>query len=420
MRVFRLLPAALATACLTGFAAPAAEPAADAPAAAAVAATTAENNATPALPPIDPATLPPTRQRNGLEIYQRFRDGLADATCDSAATQGRWKQHFRHAPGRLARTDDDLLPLFGYVVDALREAHLPTEFALIPFVESGYKPGARNPSGPAGLWQFIGITARNHGVPMREGYDGRLSPVDSTQAAVRYLKTLHGMFGGDWRLAVMAYNAGEYRVLQSMRRAGMNARNARPAELPGLSGVTYAYVEKLHALACIFEQADDRQEWLDRLDRPVPRLAAHALPGDSSLDAWAGANGHNAALLKRLNPALAGKFSRGERPMRLLAPTEASADETVAVPAPAAAIPAAALIAAASPGQAEPTAATDKTARRDAGRTPRRHTVQRGESAWTIARRYGMKPQRLLALNNLAADAVLKPGMQLRLDDDAR
>ena len=50
------------------------------------------------------------------------------------------------------------------------------------------------------------------------------------------------------------------------------------AELPGLSSITYAYVEKLHALACIFEQADDRGEWLKRLDRPMPRLSAHALP----------------------------------------------------------------------------------------------------------------------------------------------
>lgn len=137
---------------------------------------------------------------------------------------------------------------------------------------------------------------------MREGYDGRLSPVDSTQAAVRYLKTLHGMFGGDWRLAVMAYNAGEYRVLQSMRRAGMNARNARPAELPGLSGITYAYVEKLHALACIFQQADDRDAWLKQMDRPVPRLAVHVLPGDATLEAWATRHHQPLALLTRLNP----------------------------------------------------------------------------------------------------------------------
>jgi membrane-bound lytic murein transglycosylase D len=356
----------------------------------------------PTEPPLDPGSLPASHQRSGLEIYQRFRDGLADPECDSQATNGRWKKHFSHAPGQLARAEDDVLPLFGYVVDALREAHLPTEFALIPFVESGYKPGARNPQGPAGLWQFIGITARNHGVPMRDGYDGRLSPVDSTQAAVRYLKTLHGMFGGDWRLAVMAYNAGEYRLLQSMRRAGMNARNARPAELPGLSGITYAYVEKLHALACIFQQADDRDAWLKQMDRPVPRLAAHPLPGDATLDAWAKAQQQPVALLKRLNPALVGRFSRAGKPIQLLAPTSAGIDDVAMVAETAA---------------TQPAAKSDASS--EATSTARTHTVKRGESAWTIARRYGISPARLLQANNLNADAVLRPGMVLKLDGAA-
>ena len=349
-----------------------------------------------------PPSAPPTsHQRSGLEVYERFRDGLADPECDSAATNGRWKKQFGHAPGQLARAEDDLLPLFGYVVDALREAQLPTEFALIPFVESGYKPGARNPNGPAGLWQFIGITARNHGVPMREGYDGRLSPVDSTQAAVRYLKTLHGMFGGDWRLAVMAYNAGEYRVLQSMRRAGMNARNARPAELPGLSGITYAYVEKLHALACIFQQADDRDAWLDQLDRQVPRLAAHSLPEGGTLASWATAHGQSTALLNRLNPALAGRFSRSSRPMRLLAPSLAA--EGGGGHDPAAAI----------------TSERPSAPQHDDPATPpgRTHTVKSGESAWSIGKRHGIPAPRLLRMNGLKPGAVLRPGMVLQLDE---
>ncbi|RBI79960.1 lytic transglycosylase, partial [Xanthomonas oryzae pv. oryzae] len=193
--------------------------------------------------------------RNGREIFSSFLEGRADPGCDRAHSDTRWEEHFSRAPARLADDAQDILPLFGYVVDELRKADMPTEFALIPFVESGYRPGARNGSGPAGLWQFIATTARNHHVPVGAQYDGRLSAVDSTTAAVRYLKTLYGMFGGDWRLALMAYNAGEYRVLQAMRSAGMNAQNARPSELPGMSKVTYEYVEKLHALACVLNHA---------------------------------------------------------------------------------------------------------------------------------------------------------------------
>ena len=366
------------------------------------------NAPAPGSPPLALDSLPSSRQRNGREIYDSFRSGLADPTCDASATSTRWKKHFGHAPGQLARGDDDLLPLFGYVVDALREADLPTEFALIPFVESGYKPGARSASGPAGLWQFIGVTARNHGVAMRGGYDGRLSPVDSTQAAVRYLKTLYGMFGGDWRLAVMGYNAGEYRILQSMRRAGMNAQNAKPAQLPGLSGITYAYVEKLHALACIFQQADDREEWLRTLDRDVPRLAPQTLSGDvASLDQWAKRQGHDSAQLRRLNPALAAGLSRAGKPLRVLAPYGAgtalvASNQVADIASPPVPI----------------TSKSTPTAAPIASSVTASHTVRRGESAWTIARRYGLPPQQLLDRNGLASTAVLRPGMILKLDGD--
>ncbi len=372
----------------------------------------AANASLPPTPPLEPDSLPVSSQRNGREIYESFRAGLADPTCDATATSARWKKHFGHAPGQLAKPNDDLLPLFGYVVDSLRQAGLPTEFALIPFVESGYKPGARSANGPAGLWQFIGVTARNHGVAMRSGYDGRLSPVDSTQAAVRYLKTLHGMFGGDWRLAVMGYNAGEYRILQSMRRAGMNAQNANPAQLPGLSGITYAYVEKLHALACIFQQADDREEWLRTLDRPVPRLAAQALPADAaSLDAYAQRQGHDSALLRRLNPALAAGLSRGGKSVRVLAPSTSGTGIAIAATGTVPGV--------AAPSLSLPAHGPQQDAASSESPASGSHTVRRGESAWTIARHYGMQPQQLLTRNGLSGSAVLQPGMVLQVGSES-
>ena len=345
--------------------------------------------------------------RSGREIYQRFREGLADPQCPGGSSP-RWRAHFAGAPKRLVNDGDDVLPLFGYVVDALREASLPTEYALIPFVESGYKPGARSPGGPAGLWQFIALTARNHQVPVRPGYDGRLSPVDSTKAAVRYLKTLHGMFAGDWRLAVMAYNAGEYRVLGALRRSGQNARNAKPETLPGLSGITHAYVQKLRALSCLLEQADDREEWLHAIDRPVPLLSAQVLPADArELDRWAASRGHDPRLVRRLNPAFAGgRIARTDRALRVLAPVDPSPTDAVAVVAPP--TPTDPATAASTPVQA---------ALADAA-THRSHTVARGESLWTIAKRYGVATNALIARNKLDARARLRPGMVLAIDDD--
>lgn len=267
--------------------------------------------------------------RNGREIYQQFRDGLSDPECGPEVSQ-RWRKHFAAAPKRLAAADENTLALFGYVVDALHASSLPTEYALIPFVESGYKPDARSPLGPAGLWQMIKRTARDHEVPIRKGYDGRLSPVDSTRAAVRYLKTLHGMFAGDWRLAAMAYNAGEYRILGALKRSGQVARDARPAELPGLSGITHAYVRKLHALACVLEQAEEREQWLQALDRPVPRLRAVTVATDvDRVEEWASSHGQDPARLRRLNPVFAdGRIDHGDAPVSLLALVPAEGPDT--------------------------------------------------------------------------------------------
>lgn len=381
--------------------------------------------------PADPST-PALAPHTGSDIYERFRGGLAEPRCEGSATSAKWRSHFAHAPRQLATHDGDVLPLFGYVVEAMREANLPTEYALIPFVESGYRPGARSKQGPAGLWQLIAITARNHQVAIRPGYDGRLSPVDSTNAAVRYLKKLHGMFGGNWRLAVMAYNAGEYRVLGSIKRSGRTIRTAQPESLPGLSPITQAYVRKLHALSCLMDQAYSRGDWAGTQDKPIPRLQA-VTPADSIQDiaAWARANGQDADRLRRLNPAVAqGRLPRIDgKPVRFLAfvgPADASLPEVAAAGAVDAAAPSPAasgdaqplLIADASaplpPAGDEDVATSEPAAAPTTG--ARRHTVVRGDNPSRIAARYGIRVADLLSRNNLDPRSVLRPGSVLLID----
>jgi membrane-bound lytic murein transglycosylase D len=361
------------------------------------------------------ATALPPGTRSGREIIESFTAGLADPECVAGDGSDRWRRHFAGSPQRLAASDETLA-MFGYVVDALRAAHLPTEYALIPFVESGYKPGARSPGGPVGLWQFIALTARNHKVPVRAGYDGRLSPVASTRAAVRYLKTLHGMFAGDWRLASMAFNAGEYRILGALRRAGMAPASAEPDRLPGLSGITYAYPRKMHAISCLLQEADDREQWLQALERPVPLLVPVELPGDvRSLSGWAARHGLDLAQLRRLNPAWGGEHvpRRAGETIRVLAP--ASPGLVAAPPAPLGA-PADAR----APARAPRTLA-DAGDRGDAAapEPSRSHVVARGESLWTIARRHDVPLQQLRTLNALGPRALLQPGMVLRIHEPA-
>ena len=388
------------------------------PAAPILAAMKAAETAAPAVPvfaaPAEQAPAAgPATARNGRDIYQSFLSGRADSGCDAAQTSPRWQQHFSHAPERMADEGDDVLPLFGYVVDQLREAGLPTEFALIPFVESGYHPAARNGSGPAGLWQFVATTARNHQVAVGKGYDGRLSAVDSTDAAVRYLKTLYGMFGGDWRLTIMAYNAGEYRLLQSLRRGGMNAQNANPAKLPGLSPVTYAYVEKLHALACVLDKAQAQNSLMASMDRSVPILTEHTLPAGASLAQWAKQRDLEPAMVSRLNPAL-GKGGAAQR--ALLAPAIDAATAASAAAEPLPTLVSAAVIEADEDTAIVASAKSKRGTRNKKTAAATTHTVRSGESAWTIAQRYGIPVKTLLSRNGLKTSAVLKPGMVLAFD----
>jgi membrane-bound lytic murein transglycosylase D len=327
--------------------------------------------------------------RSGSDIYAAFEDGLAEPGCEAGAS-ARWRVHYANATGRLANARDDALPLFGYVVDAMRAQGLPTEYALIPFVESRYRPDARSDGGPAGLWQMIGITARRQGVSMRAGYDGRLSPVESTRAAVRYLKLLDRTFAGNWRLVAMAYNAGEGAVLAAVKRSGHGVRNVDANALTGLSPITHAYTRKLQALSCLLQEAHARAAWQDAIDRPVPLLVDVRLTaGNGSLAAWASRNRIDANALRRLNPA----FPRGALAGRvpdLLAPAVAPQRQPVR-----AFLPRIAPIA------------------RDNGWSRRMHVVAAGETLADIAHRNGLATRALAARNGLKADDTVRPGMVL-------
>jgi membrane-bound lytic murein transglycosylase D len=228
--------------------------------------------------------------RSGGEIMQRFHAGLADDDCRKPSR--RWRTHYARAAEHLADKDEVALALFGYVLDAVREAGLPSEFALIPFVESRYRADARSAGGPAGLWQFTAGTARRHGMRVRGRVDERLSVVASTESAVRYLSRLHRMFGRDWQKTVMAYNAGEGALRVSRRKGAAR-----------LSGITRSYPVKLHAIACLFDQRADNPRWQRAIERQLPRLASRRLPdGTFELHGWAVAQGLDAGLVMALNP----------------------------------------------------------------------------------------------------------------------
>jgi hypothetical protein len=174
------------------------------------------------------------------------------------------------------------------------------------------------------MWQMISSTARNHGIHIREGYDGRLSPVESTRAALSYLKVLQDMFG-DWQAIVMAYNAGEGRMQRALRRAGSRVTSAADRRPHGLSNITYDYVAKLQALSCLVSQPQRFKLRLPVDTRYEPLVPLLLDPGMDSLDQFARARGKDTAELRRLNPGFRGGRVVAGVPRVVLAPPGASA-----------------------------------------------------------------------------------------------
>ena len=138
-----------------------------------------------------------------------------------------------------------------YIVEELELRHMPTELALLPFVESAFNPQAVSSAKAAGMWQFMPATGKTYDLKQNMFRDDRRDVLASTQAALDYLQKLHDMFG-DWQLALAAYNWGENNVANAIaknQRAGLGTTYSdlsMPME-------TRMYVPKLQAIKDIVE-----------------------------------------------------------------------------------------------------------------------------------------------------------------------
>jgi beta-lactamase regulating signal transducer with metallopeptidase domain len=105
-----------------------------------------------------------------------------------------------------------------FISEKVKEAGLPAELMAIPLVESGYRnrPADSQARHGAGLWMFIAPTARQMGLEVSARKDQRLDVPAETDAAVRLFAALHARFN-DWKLALLAYNAGAQQVEQGIR-----------------------------------------------------------------------------------------------------------------------------------------------------------------------------------------------------------
>jgi membrane-bound lytic murein transglycosylase D len=105
------------------------------------------------------------------------------------------------------------------IQQVFRSQGLPLDLAYVPIIESAFNPNAQSRAQAKGMWQFMRGTALDHGLKQNWYIDERSDPEKATRAAATYLKTLGGMFSGDWHLALASYNGGPARVQHAMTRS---------------------------------------------------------------------------------------------------------------------------------------------------------------------------------------------------------
>ncbi|MDQ1355442.1 MAG: LysM peptidoglycan-binding protein, partial [Acidobacteriota bacterium] len=118
---------------------------------------------------------------------------------------------------------DEYLPMIRQV---FQEKNLPLSLVYLPLVESGFSPKARSRAGAVGMWQFMRRTARLYGLKVSSRVDERKNPEKATAAAAEYLDDLLAMFGmEDPFLGICAYNAGEGKILNALRKISYKERS---------------------------------------------------------------------------------------------------------------------------------------------------------------------------------------------------
>ncbi|MDH3639259.1 MAG: LysM peptidoglycan-binding domain-containing protein [Gammaproteobacteria bacterium] len=216
------------------------------------------------IPPAEPepaeTVLPPKHE----DIWDRVRAGFALPNLNSSRVDY-YENWYRSRPEFLRHLSARANRYLFHIIGEVEKRGMPTEIALLPAVESAFKPKAYSRAHASGLWQFIPVTGRRFGLKQNWWYDERRDVLSATRAALDYLQLLHEQFDGDWFLALAAYNAGEYRV---SRAVVYNRKRRRPVtfEHLRLKNETKAYVPKLLA----FRNLVVDSERLGLPFRPIP------------------------------------------------------------------------------------------------------------------------------------------------------
>ena len=290
-----------------------------APAAAAPASLPAATAATPPVMVAAPATsetvaatvlavdpLDPTRPLDldaaaaRTDLWARVRIGLAVPNLNNDHVR-KWEQWYGSRPDYVKRMTERGGRYLFHIVEEVNKRGLPTELALLPFIESAFNPQAMSSAKASGMWQFVPATGRDFSLRQNVFRDDRRDVLASTRAALDYLQGLHKMFG-DWQLALAAYNWGQGSVSRAIAK---NQRAGLPTDYSSLQmpDETRNYYPKLQAVKNIVLRPDVHGIALPALSNH-PYFVSVAINRDIDVDMAARLAGLPLDEFKQLNPQM--------------------------------------------------------------------------------------------------------------------
>ncbi len=223
---------------------------------------TSSANSSPSSPTPDTAVYPngplkPITAVNGLgahgvaatqapaDLWERIRRGFAMPDLQGDLVQDR-EQWYATRPDYIQRMTERSSKYLFHIVEELELRGMPTELALLPYIESAFNPQAVSSAKAAGMWQFMPATGTYFDLKQNAFRDDRRDVLASTRAALDYLQKLYGMFG-DWHLALAAYNWGEGSVGRAIAKNQKLGLGTSYTELT-MPAETRMYVPKLQAV----------------------------------------------------------------------------------------------------------------------------------------------------------------------------
>ena len=233
------------------------------------------------------------------DLWIQIRQGFALPELDSPLVEQQ-TQWLMKRPDYVDRSMARSSRYLFYIVEEVNRRNMPTEIALLPFVESAFNPEAKSTAKAMGIWQFMPRTGQDFKLTQNVFRDERRDVLQSTNAALDYLQRLYKQFG-DWQLALAAYNWGEGNVARAIKR---NQAQRKPTDYQTLTmpRETREYVPKLMAYKNIVQNPAAYNIVLPELENH-PYFVAIDVTRDIDVDVAAQLAEMSLEDFRNLNPA---------------------------------------------------------------------------------------------------------------------